>query len=317
MIAEAWDAAGLYQVGNFAGDSWREWNGRFRDDVRSFFRGDEGSAAQIADRLLGSPQIYGHKEREAEVSVNFVTCHDGFTLNDLVSYNEKHNEANGESNRDGTNDNRSWNCGVEGPTSDPAVDALRNRHVKNLLTCTMLSLGMPMIGMGDEVRRTQDGNNNAYCQDNETSWFDWSLISKHADVHRFLQLLIERRLLRDFEGDFEGETLNQWLRESNKAWHGVRINQPDWSNWSHSLALTAEVVKGRRFIHWMLNAYWEPLDFELPAVGGEGKILWRRWIDTGLQSPEDIVGWQDLRPCTGRTYRVGPHSVAVLYAPVG
>src|SRR4029077_19120887 len=134
------------------------------------FRGDEGSVALIADRLLGSPQIYGHKEREAEVSVNFVTCHDGFTLNDLVSYNVKHNEGNGESNRDGANDNRSWNCGVEGPDADPTVDILRNRHIKNLFTCTMLSLGMPMIGMGDEVRRTQHGNNNAYCQDNETSW---------------------------------------------------------------------------------------------------------------------------------------------------
>ena len=145
LIAEAWDAAGLYQVGSFIGDSWREWNGRFRDDVRSFFRGDEGSVASLADRLLGSPQIYGHKEREAEESVNFVTCHDGFTLNDLVSYNQKHNEANGEDNRDGANDNRSWNWGVEGPTDDPAVEKLRNRQVKNFLTVTMLSLGLPMI----------------------------------------------------------------------------------------------------------------------------------------------------------------------------
>ena len=137
LIAEAWDAAGLYQVGSFIGDSWREWNGRFRDDVRSFFRGDDGSVGRFADRLLGSPQIYGHKEREAEESVNFVTCHDGFTLNDLVSYNEKHNEANGENNRDGANDNRSWNCGVEGPTDDPRVSrALRNRQVKNFLTVT-------------------------------------------------------------------------------------------------------------------------------------------------------------------------------------
>src|SRR6266478_2694954 len=215
MIAEAWDAGGLYQVGTFTGDSWREWNGRFRDDVRSFFRGDQGSVGQIADRILGSPRIYGHKEREAEVSVNFVTCHDGFTLNDLVSYNMKHNEANGESNRDGTNDNRSWNCGVEGPTADAAVDALRNRQIKNFLTSTMLAVGMPMISMGDEVRRTQRGNNNAYCQDNETSWFDWSLLSKHADVHRFTKLLIERRLSRGLEDDSQGEALNQWLRESN------------------------------------------------------------------------------------------------------
>ena len=148
MIAEAWDAAGLYQVGSFIGDSWREWNGRFRDDVRGFFRGDEDSVSALADRLLGSPQIYGHKEREAEQSVNFVTCHDGFTLNDLVSYNQKHNEANGEDNRDGANDNRSWNCGVEGPTDDPAVENLRNRQVKNFLTVTMLSLGVPMIADG-------------------------------------------------------------------------------------------------------------------------------------------------------------------------
>src|SRR5262245_7495904 len=159
LIAEAWDAAGLYQVGTFIGDSWKEWNGRFRDDVRSFFRGDGGSVARLADRLVGSPEIYGHEEREVEQTVNFVTCHDGFTLNDLVSYDHKHNEANGEDNRDGTNDNRSWNCGVEGPTDDPAVEKLRNRQVKNFLTVTMLSLGVPMILMGDEVRHTQGGNN--------------------------------------------------------------------------------------------------------------------------------------------------------------
>ena len=175
FIAEAWDAAGLYQVGSFVGDSWREWNGRFRDDVRDFFRGAEYSVGRIADRMLGSPEIYGHKGREAEQSVNFVTCHDGFTLNDLVSYNEKHNEANGEGNRDGADDNRSWNCGIEGPSENPEIEKLRTRQVKNFLTVTMLSLGLPMITMGDEVRRTQRGNNNAYCQDNETSWFDWTL----------------------------------------------------------------------------------------------------------------------------------------------
>jgi isoamylase len=271
--------------------------------------------AQVADRLLGSPQIYGHKEREAEVSVNFVTCHDGFTLNDLVSYNVKRNEANGESNRDGTNDNRSWNCGVEGPTLDVAVDALRNRQVKNLLTSTLLSLGMPMIGMGDEVRRTQRGNNNAYCHDSEISWFDWSLVSKHADIYRFVNLLIERRLSRFFEDKYEGQTLNQWLRESNKAWHGVRLNQPDWSNWSHSVALSAEFVNERNLVHWILNAYWEPLDFELPDGGVPGR-QWKRWIDTSLETPEDIVPWKDAPPCIGPTYRVGPHSVAILYAPL-
>ena len=150
--------------------------------------------ARAADRLLGSPQIYGRKDREPEVSVNFVTCHDGFTLNDLVSYGVKHNQANGESNRDGTDDNRSWNCGVEGPTGDVAVETLRERQIRNLLACTMISLGMPMITMGDEVRRTQGGNNNPYCQDNEISWFDWSGIEKHAEIHRFVKLLIERQL---------------------------------------------------------------------------------------------------------------------------
>src|SRR5258705_13402569 len=154
MIAEAWDAAGLYQVGTFTGDSWQEWNGKFRDDVRGFFRGEEGSVAPFADRLLGSPEIYAHKAREPEQSVNFVTCHDVFTLNDLVSYDQKHNEANGEDNNDGANDNRSWNCGVEGPSDDPAVEKLRNRQVKNFLAVTMLSAGMPMFLMGDELRRT-------------------------------------------------------------------------------------------------------------------------------------------------------------------
>lgn len=170
LIAQAWDAAGLYQVGSFVGDSWREWNGRFRDDVRSFFRGDDGSVSNLADR-------YGHKEREADQSVNFVTCHDGFTLNDLVSYNQKYNELNGEANQDGANDNRSRNWGVEGPTDDPEIEKIRNRQVKNFLTVTMLSLGLPMMSMGDEVRRTQLGNNNAYCQDDETSWFDWTLVA--------------------------------------------------------------------------------------------------------------------------------------------
>src|SRR5262249_20725083 len=162
LIAEAWDAAGLYQVGSFIGDNWKEWNGHFRDDARSFFRGEGGGAlTRFADRFVGSPQLYGHKEREPEQSVNFVTCHDGFTLNDLVSYDRKHNQANGEDNRDGSDDNKSWNCGAEGPTDNAAIEKLRGRQIRNFLTVTMLSLGVPMILMGDEVRRTQNGNNNA------------------------------------------------------------------------------------------------------------------------------------------------------------
>jgi isoamylase len=316
MIAEAWDAGGLYQVGSFVGDSWKEWNGRFRDDVRSFFRGDDGFVGIVADRLLGSPQIYGYKEREAEESVNFVTCHDGFTLNDLVSYNDKYNQANGEGNRDGSNDNRSWNCGIEGPTDDPAVENLRNRQVKNFLTCTMFSLGMPMIVMGDEVRRTQFGNNNAYCQDNETNWFDWTLLSKHADIHRFVKLLIGRRLQRDVEPENRRESLNQLLRESYKAWHGVKLFQPDWSSWSHSIALSAELKNPREAIHVILNAYWEPLEFELPRVCDCGGGPWRRWIDTSLPSPLDIIEWQSAPPFTASTYPAGARSVVVLYAPL-
>jgi glycogen operon protein len=313
LLAEAWDAAGLYQVGSFVGDAWREWNGRFRDDVRAFFRAEPGSLRRVADRLVGSPEIYGHKGREAEQSVNFVTCHDGFTLGDLVSYNDKHNEANGEDNRDGAGDNRSWNCGAEGPTEDPAVEKLRNRQVKNFLTVTLLSLGVPMILMGDEVRRTQGGNNNAYCQDNETSWFDWSLLEKHADLHRFVRLLIARRVLRDVEHEQQRVSLTTFLREANKAWHGVRLHQQDWGDCSHSVALGAELGKEGQLFHLMLNAYWGPLEFELPELAGGGRCAWRRWIDTGLDSPHDIVPWQAAPAFSGKTYRAEARSVVMLF----
>jgi glycogen operon protein len=314
LIAEAWDAAGLYQVGSFIGDSWREWNGRFRDDARSFFRGEEGSAARFADRLIGSPQIYQHKGREAEHSVNFVTCHDGFTLNDLVSYDLKHNEANGESNFDGTNDNRSWNCGVEGPTADPAVERLRNRQVKNFLATTLLSVGMPMILMGDEVRRTQGGNNNAYCLAGELSWFDWALVGKYADVHRFVTLINARRLLRDTEYERRRVSLAQQIQQANKAWHGVRLYQPDWSSHSHSIAFGARLRNEPLLVHFILNAYWDALEFELPPPQPQGARSWRRWIDTALESPDDIVPWTAAPPLSGHSYRVESRSVVVLFA---
>jgi glycogen operon protein len=312
LIAEAWDAAGLYQVGSFIGDSWKEWNGRFRDDVRSFFRGEDGSVTRFADRILGSPEIYGHKEREAEQSINFVTCHDGFTLNDLVSYDRKHNEANLEDNRDGGNDNRSWNCGVEGPTADPEVERLRNRQVKNFITVTMLSVGMPMMLMGDEIRRTQHGNNNDYCHDNELNWLDWSLLDKHSDVHRFVKLLIARRLLRNTEAERQRKSLNQLLREARKAWHGVKVEQPDWSDWSHSLAFGAELRNENLLFHLMMNAYWKPLDFELPSRDNRGGSPWRRWIDTALESPLDIVEWQTAPAVAGYVYRLEARSVVML-----
>jgi glycogen operon protein len=317
LIAEAWDAAGLYQVGSFVGDSWKEWNGRFRDDVRDFFRGAEGSLKRFADRLIGSPEIYGHKEREPEQSINFVTCHDGFTLNDLVSYNDKRNEANGEENRDGANDNRSWNCGVEGPSNDPAVEQLRNRQVKNFLTANLLSLGMPMILMGDEVRHTQGGNNNAYCQDNEISWFDWTRLQKHADVHRFLKLLTARRLLRGTEHERQRTSLNRLIQEANKTWHGVRLNQPDWSDHSRSVAFTAEIRKEKLLFHLILNAHCEPLDFELPPLAKSAGNSWRRWIDTALASPDDIVPWEQAPAVPGLIYRAEARSVVALYAPAG
>jgi glycogen operon protein len=314
VIAEAWDAAGLYQVGSFIGDSWKEWNGRFRDDARSFSRGEEGSLAPFADRMVGSPEIYGHKQREPEQSVNFVTCHDGFTLNDLVSYNSKHNETNGEGNRDGADDNRSWNCGVEGPSDDPAVEKLRNRQVKNFLTVTLLSIGLPMILMGDEVRRSQGGNNNAYCHDNDINWFDWTLVAKHADVHRFVTLLNARRLLRDVEHERQRVSLTQLLHQANKSWHGVKVGQPDWGQQSHSVAVSAELKKEGLVFYMILNAYWEPLDFELPPVDNSSTKPWRRWIDTALDSPLDIAPWQSAPAISSQSYRVESRSVVVLFA---
>src|SRR5262249_8627116 len=245
LIAEGWDAAGLYQVGSFTGGSWKEWNGRFRDDVRSFFRGEGGPTGRFADPLIGGPALYDHKQREPEASVNFVTCHDGFTLNDLVSYDRKHNEANGEDNRDGADDNRSWNCGVEGATENPEIDRLRTRQVKNFFTVTMLSAGMPMMLMGDEVRRSQRGNNNAYCQDNETSWFDWTLIAKQVGMHRFVALLNKCRVVRDAEHELQRVALSQLIRQTDVTWHGVKLHEPDWSHSSHSIAFTSRLARRR------------------------------------------------------------------------
>ncbi len=311
MIAEAWDAAGLYQVGSFVGDSWKEWNGRFRDDVRDFVRGAEHSVTQFADRMVGSPQIYGHQEREAEQSVNFVTCHDGFTLNDLVSYDGKHNEENGEDNRDGENHNRSWNCGVEGPCEDSEVEQLRNRQVKNFLTVTMRSIAVPMIVMGDEVRRSQGGNTNSYCLDNATSWLDWTLLSKHDDVLRFAKLLIARRLQRDVEHEWQRVSLNELIRNSTHAWHGVKLGQPDWGSHSHSVAFGAELREEGLRLHLIFNAFWEPIDFELPPLSDDGDC-WRLWIDTALNPPHEIVEWQAAQPVSGSAYRAGPRSVVAL-----
>jgi glycogen operon protein len=314
LIAEAWDAAGLYQVGSFVGDFWKEWNGRFRDDVRSFVRGDAGMVSRLASRLLASPDVYGHEEREPEQSINFVTCHDGFTLNDLVSYDRKRNEANGEDNRDGTDDNRSWNCGVEGPSDDPAIELLRARQIRNLLTLNLVALGTPMLLMGDEVRHTQHGNNNAYCQDSELSWFDWTLVDRHQELLWFVRQLIALRLGRELTAGEHGLTLNQLLAQARLEWHGTRLNEPDWSEGSRSLACTLWSMSGRSVFHLIASAYWKPLEFELPKRPADSTSPWRRLIDTALDTPDDIARPDEATPVPGDCYAVQPRSVVLLYA---
>ena len=312
LIAEAWDAAGLYQVGSFIGDSWKEWNGKFRDDVRSFLKGDNDTVTRFVTRLVGSPDLFAHQEREPEQSINFVTCHDGFTLNDLVSYNTKHNEANGEDNRDGSNDNFSWNCGVEGPTNSPEVEALRNRQIRNFIAVNLLSVGAPMMLMGDEVRRTQLGNNNAYCQDNELSWFDWSLVEKNKGLFRFVKSLINIRLKRDLSQEEFDMSLQQLLDHRLITWHGVNLNEPDWSDHSHSIACTIQSLSGNTAMHYMVNAHSEVLTFEIPSPDHHEGICWKRLIDTSLESPDDICGLGDAPDITGPNYHVNSRSMVVL-----
>ena len=302
LIAEAWDAAGLYEVGSFTGDSWREWNGRFRDDLRAFMKGDEGKAKAAGARLLGSPDLYARLDRPPDRSINFITCHDGFTLNDLVSYDRKHNEANGEQNRDGSDDNLSWNCGTEGPASDPATEALRIRQVKNFLTLTLLSVGAPMLLMGDEVRRTQNGNNNGYSLDDERGWFDWKDLERHAEILRFTRALIGARLAKAEHG----LTLAELHRQATVEWHGVNVGTPDWSPSSRSFAVTVQNPAGPRKVHIIVNAFWKALDFQLPDGG------WRRAIDTALPSPEDIRNPEEAVPVRGKSYKAEGRSVVVL-----
>jgi glycogen operon protein len=314
LIAEAWDAAGLYQVGNFAGDHWKEWNGHFRDDVRAFVRGDPQTVPALADRLLGSPAMYGVRQREPAQSINFVTSHDGFTLNDLVSYNSKHNEANGEDNRDGSDHNLSWNCGAEGPSDDADVLALRTRQVKNLLAINVLSLGTPMLLMGDEMRRTQRGNNNAYCQDNALSWLDWTLLQRYAEIHRFVRGLIAIRNLRESVRQDHHLTLAELTERVKLQLHGVRLGAPDVSAESHSLAVTASSLSGDLMMHFALNAYWQPLPFELPPLPAWATSGWRRVIDSSRPAPFDLVEFSQAEAVTGDQHQVMPRSVMVLFA---
>jgi isoamylase len=309
IIAEAWDAAGLYQVSTFVGDRWMVWNGQYRDNVRRFIKGDAGMVSQLADSLMGSANLYRQSDRDPNRSVNFITAHDGFTLSDLVSYNEKHNEANGEDNRDGSNDNSSWNCGAEGLTDDPAIEALRQQQVKNFLTILLMSQGRPMLLMGDEVRRTQQGNNNAYAQDNEISWFDWSDVERHADLLRFVRGLIH---FHQQSPIFRNRRFWSEPGSTDVVWHGVHLNQPDFGDQSHSLAFELTHLDSQSHVHVMLNAYWEPLLFELPDLSA--KERWQRLVDTARASPEDLSNPPVALPSDQRQYQVQARSSVILVA---
>jgi glycogen operon protein len=311
IIAEAWDAAGLYQIGYFPGYRWAEWNGRYRDDIRRFVRGDPGIVGAVASRIGGSSDIYEASGHLPLNSVNFVNCHDGFTLMDLVSYNHKHNEANGEGNRDGNDENLSWNCGAEGDTDDSAVNALRRRQIKNFCTILMLSQGVPMIVAGDEVGRTQRGNNNAYCQDSELSWFDWSLTEKNADILRFFQRMIAFRRAHSTlhrSRFFTGEPNERGVPDI--AWHAVHLGQPGWNDPnSRVLAYTLGGFGDDPDVHVILNMDSNDLTFDLPPVANR---TWHRVVDTALSSPEDIAEPGDETTIDGMTYHAGGRSAVVL-----
>lgn len=287
IIAEAWDLE-QYQLGNFVGDKWAEWNGRYRDDVRQFLKGDEGMAQIVANRILGSPDLFGSiKSRNPNRSINFVSCHDGFTLNDLVSYNYKHNEDNKEGNRDGTDANFSWNHGEEGPSNDPAIEALRIRQIKNFISLLMISKGTPMLLMGDEVRRTQHGNNNAYCQDNELSWFDWSAIEREKDMLEFVKRIIRFNLSTPYFQERFFWNLKKSKNTTHIIWHGTKVGEPDFSHHSHTLAFTLSNHRYEYQFHIIINAFWEPLTFELPPLETDGGNTWERIFDTAQEKTKN------------------------------
>jgi glycogen operon protein len=318
LIAEAWDAGGLYQVGTFpAYGRWAEWNGKYRDEMRRFIKGDPGQVRNVSLRIQGSPDLYGANRRGPMASINFITCHDGFTLYDMLAYNAKHNEANGENNRDGIDENCSWNCGVEGETNDGGVQRLRRQMMKNAWTLLMVSHGVPMVLMGDEFGRTQRGNNNSYCQDNELSWMDWSLTQQNAELLRFARLAIA---LRKAHPVLRSEThlRNQDYVKSGYAditWHGTRAWNPDWSENSRTLAYMlcgkhAQGVVKDNYLYVAMNSFWEPLSFELPQPGG---LKWHVAINTGAPSPQDAFEpGQEPALSDQRAFLLPPRSVIVL-----
>ena len=313
IIAEAWDAAGLYQFGNFAGDRFSEWNGPYRDEVRRFVKGDRGMVKAVAHRIAGSPDLYPHLKRGPNYSIHFVTCHDGFTLHDWVSYSQKHNDANAEDSRDGASENWSWNCGAEGPTEDAAIQALRVQQAKNALVIWALSQGTPMLLMGDEILRSQQGNNNAYCQNNELSWFDWRWSDRQKDFLRFTQQLINFvQSLYVLKHDHPLIVTPQPIIEPAITWHGTQLGQPNWDESSHSLAFTLRYGQHAEILHIILNMFWKPLEFELPPLD-KGQY-WRRIIDTASPSPQDISHVENA-PCLNQLrYTAEARSTAVLMA---
>jgi len=305
IIAEAWDAGGAYQVGGFSTKRWTEWNGRFRDDVRRFWVGDAGMIGSFASRICGSSDLYQSSGKGPASSLNFVTCHDGFTLNDLVSYKQKHNDENGEYNRDGTDANDSDNCGVEGPSQDPDVEGVRNRLIKNFLLTLFISRGVPMLLGGDEFRRTQRGNNNAYCQDNEANWFDWSLIEKHKEIHRFARGMIAFRrahiVLRR----------ERFYTDEDIEWFAPNGATPDWADQRQkSIAcLIPGLTEPDLFL--LFNADTRSVDFSIPSLPA-GKF-WRLAVDTSRISPDDLFdsGKEPSVP-SGIGFRLEPRSSAIL-----
>ncbi|MDJ0687511.1 MAG: glycogen debranching protein GlgX [Xenococcaceae cyanobacterium MO_188.B32] len=293
LIAEAWDAGGLYQVGSFpAYGRWAEWNGKYRDSIRKFLKGD-GNNWDVAQRLQGSPDLYAASGRAPATSINFIIAHDGFTLMDLVSYNSKHNEANGENNNDGSNDNDSWNCGWEGPTDDPGINALRERQVKNALAMLMVSQGVPMILMGDEMGRTKGGNNNTYCHDNELNWLDWTLLKSNANLFEFCQNCIAFRkahpVLRNQAHFQHRDYIGSGYADI--TWHGTKAWNVDWSAHSKTLAFmlcgkhAKQGIVEDNYIYVAMNMHWEAHWFEIPGLP-EG-IMWHAFANTGVASPED------------------------------
>lgn len=318
LIAEAWDAGGLYQVGSFVGDRFSEWNGQFRDDVRCFVKSDAAMRDRVENRIMGSPDIYPQPEREPNRSINFITCHDGFTLNDLVAYNHKHNEANGENNRDGANHNFSWNCGLEGETNDPQIEELRTRQIKNMLTILFMSQGTPMILMGDEVRRTQKGNNNTYCQNNKLNWFDWDLVEKNSDILRFVKGLIH--FIQDRElFQIESFLATTPQRKPHICWYSRNLrplrgeNEKKEENLEHCLAFTLNHPHKAEYLYIMFNNYWQPVEFPLPNLSNS-QLNWYGIVDTALPTPEDFCPPETAKIIQKTKYILKPRSSVILMA---